>query len=781
MLASNTFLETFDRKKLATILRYKDFFRTIISPEIEDDKYDPFVICQKYLDSGCGKKLNKVSVSYRRSNGVGRQFADGGVSLQSMPRAIRGTIAGDFYIDIDMVNAHPVIISEICRQKGINVANLNIYILYRDTVITNILENNPDNEYADIKQMILSILYGGNAHFNKLANKTEWLINYKKEIEELHERVPELFPQPYHTIANKKINKFNINGSVLSSIVCVAEDKLLQIMINYLKDNEYICDELVMCFDGLMIPKTKLVLKDLDKIINDVQGLYTSKGFNIKLKRKKFETLDLGYIPDQFITQQQELERDVKVVNYRDRYLYDEYYWGDFMEQMSITHSNYDSFAKKFKENVNRVLFRIKQTGAYSTKISEDIMFSFDKTLMDEEFAYMDVKPGTNEPMVCYVKLSEMLKKLGGFLKSIKSYSNLNFDPKGCFENIEDKTGDFNMWDGFKAKLLPMEEVNMDLVNIVLNHIKMVWCAGNDEYYWYMLSWFKLIFTDPKRKSKVAIILKSHEQQIGKGILINQFLIKYIFGPRYSMSIAGIEPLTAKFNELLMNKLLITADELSNIDGSYHESFNIIKARITEPTTKIEIKNGKMFNYPDFSNYLLCTNHDFTVKIEQGDARYFVLECSPIYRGNEAYFNKLKATFTQETADMFFTYIANQTENIVEIRNIPSTPLKTEMIIAGLPSPCRFLLDIKEEFDIRNDPENKENEGEHHFNALFNAVNDGCLISGAIFYFHYREWCGRFGERIVSNTTFGREIKYYITKKKSSCVKYDISTININL
>lgn len=60
-------------------------------------------------------------------------FARGSLSLQCMFREVRNTIARDYYHDVDMANAHPVILRQFCDKLGIPCPVLASYIERRDT------------------------------------------------------------------------------------------------------------------------------------------------------------------------------------------------------------------------------------------------------------------------------------------------------------------------------------------------------------------------------------------------------------------------------------------------------------------------------------------------------------------------------------------------------------------------------------------------------------------------------------------------------------------------
>ena len=280
------------------------------------------------------------------------------------------------------------------------------------------------------------------------------------------------------------------------------------------------------------------------------------------------------------------------------------------------------------------------------------------------------------------------------------------------------------------------------------------------------------------------MVLKSSDKQIGKGIIINDFLIPFVFGTQYSMSVAGLDTITSRFNQIYMNRLLINCDELSTLDGSFHQSFDILKKRITDKTAKIEIKGGRSFIYPDYCNYIMCTNNDFTIKIEQGDSRYFILECSPVYKGNFAYFKELSNSFTQDTANHFITYISRLNTGLTDVRNIPMTSLKRSMMIMSLQSPLRFLLDIVNNsttirasniIDFQN-----PDQGDLCIDELPRDMSHYWICSKNL-YNMYQEWCDINNERKLSYQKFGRNITDSIEKKRSNGAKYNLKNITISL
>jgi hypothetical protein len=760
MSITNKAIEIYNREALISIVKNRNYYEQFLKKD--NSFYNPFDLCEKYLDVSCGDSKNMVAVQYHKNQGQGRQFAKGQLSLQSMPRLIRGSISKNLYYDLDMVNCHPVIIHNLCANKGFNAMYLDMYIRNRDILINELLENNPSLTKDDIKTFILKIIYGGKDQGN--IKPTDWLNSYKKEMQKIHSSINKWFPDAYELRKQIKTEKYhNLEGATLSAVACDIEDKILTSMVSHLKNNKYINNIYVLCFDGVMIPQTGFKsIKDLDKAITGLE-IMIKETFNIdmKIKSKEFETLPIE-IPEGFTVHYTLKEEFEEIAEDRDIYKHTEYYWGDFIKDLTITHDSYTCLEKTFLENVNKVMVRIfSMDNLIIRKINYDNMYNFDKNIPHYVFKYKEID-ANGVQFISSISLKKLLT-VKGLIAGIRCFDELDFFPTGINTVMKfKKERNFNMWSGFQAKLLKKEDIDITKIAVILNHIRVVWCDNNEMIYNYVLSWFKTIFTIPDFKTKIALVLKSSDKQIGKSILINEFLIPFVIGEKYSLADAGLDSLTAKFNQHLMGKIFINTDELSTLDGGFHQSFDVIKNRITEKTMKIEIKGGAVFTYSNYMNVIMNTNHDFTLKLEVGDARYCVLECNPQYKGDYEYFNKLNKLFNQENANHFFSYICYYDKS-VEVRDIPMTNLKREMIINGLASPCRFLLDIK---------------NGDYTSPLF---EDDGLVKASTFYDIYVHWCETNREKVLTIRRFGLSIKDYIEKKRSNGIVYDVKSININL
>ena len=439
-----------------------------------------------------------------------------------------------------------------------------------------------------------------------------------------------------------------------------------------------------------------------------------------------------------------------------DNYLNSNYYWYDFCKDASKDIFESRTMLMIFlQKNLHKVLFSITGEDGYYIKIDKDEKFHYTKNINKTLYAkYKYIEEDRDGNLV--VKIAKTyLCQLIASCEYIHYYSKLIFDP-----SKQKDERNMNMFQGFKSKLLIPDDIEVAKIQPILDHIKLVWCNDNIEYYNYMISWFQHIFKTPHIKTRVVPILQSSEQQIGKGIIITGLLIPFIFGDM-GIQCNDINRITHRFNMMLMNKLFINMDELTDSSGTnnYNGTFDMLKNLITEPFLTIEIKNGSTFQNPNFINFLMCTNHLFTIKFEMGDNRYWPLECNPIYKGNRDYFDRLSTYFTQENADHFFSY-CYYFKDTVNIRNIPMTELKKSMIDQNLPTPLLFLKEIQDD------------------EVILSKTTEN-TIDAASFYLEYAEWCKTYQYKPLNATRFGGCIAKYITKKRSNGIKYDISTISL--
>lgn len=293
-LSNNKFEELLDHNKLAFILmnekRIKEDINRKARDEVELLAY--YNKAHTYNDIVAG-----VSVCYYQPSNklFGRYQARGKLSGQGILREVRNTIYADYYYDLDMINAHPVILLWLCDHFGIDCVHLSEYVKNREHHIADIIDLNPEVTREHVKAIFLSINNGGLADYNALKQKTTFIVDYKNEMQSLINSIVSYFPSFLEVVTGMKESRghsFNINGATIAHILQYVENQLLMIIFNFVKDRigEKVYNS-ILCYDGIMILKTYFEPEWQEEL----ETIFTHEyGINIKLKVKEMVPLNLG-------------------------------------------------------------------------------------------------------------------------------------------------------------------------------------------------------------------------------------------------------------------------------------------------------------------------------------------------------------------------------------------------------------------------------------------------------------------------------------------------------
>ena len=229
------FIETFNQHRLHYILEHKERFPC----RVTDECYDPFGTAKKMLLKSTNGTLK---VNYHQAGGrnFGRFFANDSTSLQSLCREIRHSISSDYYDDLDMVNAHPVILRHLCVTHNIEHDKLNEYIVNRDHHLRELMDSNKIGK-DDAKKVFLSLINGGSADYSALTNPTKFIKRFKTEITDVLDEMCGFYPTEYEI--RTKENPTNPKGSTVNAMMCEWENKILQCVL----DKGIITGNCVLC------------------------------------------------------------------------------------------------------------------------------------------------------------------------------------------------------------------------------------------------------------------------------------------------------------------------------------------------------------------------------------------------------------------------------------------------------------------------------------------------------------------------------------------------------
>ena len=173
--------------------------------------------------------------------------------------------------DIDMVNAHPVILNYLCKKNNVYCNILENYIDNRKLILSSFSEDR-----KSVKELFLSILNGG---FKDIYSNDKQTNNYLKLFENEIIRIQNYF----YTNDKRYLNiDYNYKGKNLKRLILHIENQILQIMINYFTSKNV--NILTLEYDGLKIYTNKY---SKHFSINELEfNIYKIIGINIKLAFK---------------------------------------------------------------------------------------------------------------------------------------------------------------------------------------------------------------------------------------------------------------------------------------------------------------------------------------------------------------------------------------------------------------------------------------------------------------------------------------------------------------
>ena len=319
----------------------------------------------------------------------------------------------------------------------------------------------------------------------------------------------------------------------------------------------------------------------------------------------------------------------------------------------------------------------------------------------------------------------------------------------------------FRAFRGFTAKLV--NKVNRTLIQPILNHFKEIWANNNNnDHYKFIMRWLAHCFRHPDEQS-VAMVLCG-KQGTGKTSPM-EFMMKHIWGHRYSFNLSSIDEASTHFNSHLFGKMLINVQEVEGDNygegakGKRKAATNKQKSPITDEMIQFNKKFADSFMAPNIFRWFMTSNFSNFLFLTEDDRRYFIKEISDRYAtgksGATEYHKKLRKSFTQEVADHLFTYLLTDPQFDVDydevLRDIPMTETKREIIDSSRYTIEDFVVKFAEGYygqerlrGLNNKFEIVDNEGDSRpINDVLALTKDGSVDYVAMSYLTIEELYNR--------------------------------------
>lgn len=431
-----------------------------------------------------------IQITYKQvSTNVGRYFCIGS-SLQNHMRAFRHTLSADKYLDLDMENAHPMLLYQYCEKQDIECENLKDYALNRPKYLK-YAENLGYKSKGAQKRYLLKML--NNDGMKCPSDELKPLYKELKTIRQLLTlQNPEL---KKYVVGNVGENYYNIRGKIMNIIMCERENEVLITLYNILKQNDISVD--VLCFDGLMIRNTyegdiNELLRFCEKELNKAIGYklrLTEKPMKegIHIDPKLYENINISEY--ECALSRSEIKEYVKQCVYGDHAEYSEFfmkYYGDenmkiYENKKDIKFYHWDEDTKLWKEESTNMLYsylrKLKRFFETEYEILNKALYKTtdkktakEKKLIKKTEEYQNLKIKTKE-------YEKGLKRLSSapFIKSIFCFIGAN--------KVDDKISNIINKSSYELPLKNQKVINLQTREVRPRTKKDLWSFELDVEY----------------------------------------------------------------------------------------------------------------------------------------------------------------------------------------------------------------------------------------------------------------------------------------------------------
>lgn len=545
----------------------------------------------------------------------GRLFS--GNSVQSIKGVFRGFLM-THTTDIDMKNAHPVILSYMCKLHDIKCPNLDYYIQNRDQILS---------EFGETGKVAFLKSVNDDKLNKKIGNK--FFKDFDKEMKEIQKHIVNL-EEYKNIVSTTNAEKYNFNGSVMNKILCMYENKILQECISVINSqNIEIC---ALMFDGLMVYGD---FYENEELLNMITTRVNEKFDRLDMKwsyKHHDTTIDPDNIPEFEVKEE------------------------DLIEQAFRKEAH--EFEKTHAKIINREMFVKEENNIITCMTRKHFMTAYEHLVFEYEANKVKIQGNfiakwmkNNPTMRCY--------------DDIGIYPNRTI----CPSNI------FNMWKPFDMELVNDYEEKPDELAVILNHIKIL--CGNDEVVTdYFIKWIAQMIQYPEVKSICPTLIS--KEGSGKGTLL--LLIEKMIGfNKYFETTNPMRDIWGDFNGRMANTFLINLNEMSKKDTL--ECQGRIKGLITDGKLTINNKGMNQYQIQSYHRFIVTTNNEDPIVTKSDDRRNLVIRTSDELKGNDEYFKKMNEMINDvNVIKTFYEYLKNipNMENFREIP-LPQTEHQNEM------------------------------------------------------------------------------------------------------
>jgi hypothetical protein len=261
-----------------------------------------------------------------------------------------------------------------------------------------------------------------------------------------------------------------------------------------------------------------------------------------------------------------------------------------------------------------------------------------------------------------------------------RQYERVVFDP------LDKSAKHFNLWQGFAVKPDPSKSCEK-----FLRHVKHHICAGNEDYYQWVIAWLAHMVQRPEQKPGVGLVLRGDEG-VGKGFFAN------VIGrlcPHHYVVVSQAAHLTGRFNAHHAQCLLMFVDEGFWAGDKHGEG--ALKHFVTDHELLIEPKHVNAFMVRNLTRLIIASNEHWVVPAGTKARRWFVLDVANTHANDRAYFTAIEAELNDGGLQALMHRLLTFDLSTVDIFTAPKTEALFDQKEESLPPHERWWLQCLQE------------------------------------------------------------------------------------
>jgi hypothetical protein len=252
----------------------------------------------------------------------------------------------------------------------------------------------------------------------------------------------------------------------------------------------------------------------------------------------------------------------------------------------------------------------------------------------------------------------------------------------------------------YKSGVEPCEEIDFDaetVIDLFMRHIEFTVADKREQR--ILIDWLAYVVQNPGQRVNWALLLQGAQ---GTGKSYFSVLLQHIIG----VNLRNLDPtaIAGRFTGWAHGAQVIVVEEIRISGTNRYEVLDRMKPFLSNETIQIEEKGRDHRTVPNFTSYLLLTNHKDAIPLTHGDRRYCVLFSrvqseEQLYaelggeKGAEAYFNNL-FNETRRRADALSHFLMNWqiSDSFSPTGRAPDTTARQQMMAVAT-SPERLAVE----------------------------------------------------------------------------------------